>query len=131
MEKQMSIKTYWVTVSFMNSSTANATDEWVQSEFLHMHFPYLLSGLGEIQYMGFEYNAVQHLWISCNRLKETKFFVTSVNNMYLSVMTSFSASPLHPSCFSKTPFFSWGTGTFHNFCSMGKLQLLYIPQLSH
>jgi hypothetical protein len=53
-------------------------------------------------------------------LRKTKFFVTSVNKMYLSVMTSFSTSPLHPSCFSKIPL-CWGTGTFHNYCNSNYL----------
>jgi len=43
-------------------------------------------------------------------LRKTKFFVTSVNRMYLSVMTSFSASPLQPSCFSKIPLFTEARG---------------------
>jgi hypothetical protein len=62
--------------------------------------------------------------------RKTKLFVTSVNKMYLSIMTS----PLHPSCFSTIPLFeAWWHFiiTVTVITSMGKLQLLYIPQLSH
>jgi len=68
-------------------------------------------------------------------LRKTKCFVTSVNKMYLSVKTSFSASPLHSSCFSKIPLFAQARGHFiitvTVITCMGKLQLLYIQQLSH
>lgn len=63
-------------------------------------------------------------------LRKTKFFVTSVKRMYLSVMTSFSVSPLHPSCFSKIPLFTEAWGhiiiTVTVITCMGKLQLLSI-----